>query len=438
MADPAPAVTAARPAGPARRSWLRRLTVGRADRGGRSAHCDYDDGASPPVGLRRFATLAGIAVVVGLIVVSRAQLWWYRDVDLNWYFGPWYDHLRERGVHALGERFADYNLPLLYLLWICSQFHLSDLAALKVITNLGDLVLIAAVYRIVAHYTTRMRGLIAAVVAALLPAVWLDSAVIGQTDGICTGFALLGISFLLTGRQRWGWFWFGVAFAFKAQAMFLLPFFVVAWLLNRRRSWTALLCGVAPFLLAGLPAVLVGLPVRTYLGTYAAQIGGADSVPLTLTDNVWAIFVIGAPHPLRGGATAFALACVALFAVAVVWRGAWAARWSAVITAAAALTMLTVYLLPGMRFRYFQPAEVLVLCYAFVVPRRWWVPLVFGYTSWGEYAHYAFRAPRPFGDAFWAIPLLVVTATLCRDTLSLPPLATDEVAATGATRRAEP
>lgn len=313
------------------------------------------------------ALLVGLAAAVAIRVV----MWPYRSIDFTFYVEKWHETLRVTGRRAFQTRFADYNPPYLYLLWLGARLGLPALVTVKLIAGLFDVILCLGVYRVISWLRGANWGALAAVTVALVPTVWLNSGVWGQMDSTYTGFVVLALSAVLRGRQRWAWLLLGVGVAFKVQAIFFLPFLGVAWLMSRRRDWFAPLFLLLGPLLSGVPALLSGMPLRLFLSTYAEQ--AASVTFLSSAPNLLQVFQPGnEPTNLDWAGLLLGSAVIVLVGAAILLRRAWH-RPERVLAAAAALTMLAPFLLPHMRERYYFASEILVILLVMVRPRLWWL-----------------------------------------------------------------
>lgn len=377
--------------------------------------------------IRRIATWGGIVATLACVLSFRWRMIPYTSFDLQHFIIGWYDELEAGGWRALRVRFADYNVPYLYLLWLASLVFDNGLVAIKVISNLGDLALAWGVFRIVAGFRGRGWGSFAALLTLLLPGVWLNSAVWGQTDQLWAALAVHAVADLLRSRttpsrQIWAWAWFGLAVAVKLQAIFVAPFLIVIWLRDRRRSWSAPPVAVLAWAAAAVPALLIGLPWRELLRTYSEQTSASRNA--TVTTNLWQLFSPQDPD-FVAAITAFAAAVTGALMVGALVRRRWFAdpeRW---VVLAATFALLLPYTLPGMRNRYFFLAEVLIVVAALLRPKLWPVALTMSIMSVLGYSRALFGRPFPLGDVASGIPFAVLLVVLIRDALGVSDSAAD-------------
>lgn len=368
----------------------------------------------------------GRGVLVALAALVAVCGFWLRwkgahvnSADYAIYLRPWYDRLDRDGFGALAEPFASHNLPYLYGLWLGGALDLGGRVTVKGIAILGDLVAAGAVYRLVSGFRGRRVAGFAAGLYWLLPTVWANSAVWGQTDAWYTAFCVLAVDAVARRCPAWAWVWFGIALAGKLQAVFLLPWLGLVWLLwQRRRWWHPLLALLAP-LVAVVPATLAGLPARHWFSAYAGQTTSPPS--LGRSPVFWRLFAGGEDSlPFVPLAVPLAIAGTCLFGLALAQRHHWDLDPRRLVTSAAAVTMLVPFLLPNMRNRYVFLAQVLVLCWVCLVPERWWVAVLFELAVLPTYAQALLQVPPPGGTNVLVLAWAAVVASLVHASLTTP------------------
>lgn len=208
-----------------------------------------------------------------LAVVLRVALYSVQTSDYTNFVSQWYDFMQTHGgFSALQYNFSNYNVPYLYLLLIATALPIPKLIAIKSISVLFDGVLGLFVYLIVRlKYRRSYAAIIAALVIAFAPTIFINSAAWGQCDAIYTSFCLGSLYFLFKGRPVWACVFFGLAFAFKLQAIFFLPVLLVL-LLKKQMSIKALVLIPLIFLIMVAPAFIAGRDAASLLSIYTGQI----------------------------------------------------------------------------------------------------------------------------------------------------------------------
>ncbi|WAC55410.1 hypothetical protein [Gordonia sp. SL306] len=334
-------------------------------------------------------------VLGAIIAVAIGIRCWFLDVetlDYRAFLSRWYDTLDTQGFGAFREKFADYNYPYLYLIWILTALNIPALVGIKAISIIFDFLLGFFAYRIVGLRTDRfwLRALAFAAMV-LLPSVIANSAYWGQADAIYSAFALGGVYFLMRARHesyRWNSFWacvlFGLAISFKLQAVFVLP--VLAWMLLRRRvPWYALAAIPVVYLLLDVPALIAGAPWQTALSVYLDQTDSYQQLTLGAANLYQLIPISGDATWLAHLGIAAAAAVIVVFLAWSVWKKPEVTPTSILVVATAS-SVIVPFLLPAMHDRYFFTAEILSVVMAFYLPLRFVViPILIQAAAIGVY-----------------------------------------------------
>ena len=334
---------------------------------------------------------AAIAVRVTLAPLSTG--------DYTHFMKGWIEVLREHGFAAFGTSFANYNPPFLYLLYLFGLLPIDGLTVVKLIAGLFDIVLAAGV----AAIAYRLRGsmLVAAfagVGALFIPEVLINSGIWGQVDATYASLLVWSVHFVLTRRDIPAWVLYALALSFKLQAIFLLPWLVLAFVLQKQR-WRAVAIGVGVFLLTYVPALLAGRSPVSLAGIYVAQAQGYKH----LTDraaNLYEWLPDSLYQPVATAGVILAVGLVALLCSLYLKRARDIDRpevW--LVQIAAAFAVLVPFVLPAIHERYFYAGGVLTIV-CLLIERRYLVPaLALQLTAVLSYAPFLFRTtivPLPY------------------------------------------
>jgi Gpi18-like mannosyltransferase len=354
---------------------------------------------SQPGGVSRLALLVAVAVL-GLAV--RKALFPFHSSDYLDFLRPWYDHLAARGFAGLGDEFANYNVPYLYLLLASTALPLEPLTSIKLISVLFDVLLAVAGALIVWRLGRGIfRASLCGIVLFMLPTVLLNGAMWGQADSIFAAFVLLSVAAALRRRGLAAWVWFAVALAFKLQAVFLLPWIVVLAVVQRHRWWWPA-AGLGVFLLLDVPAMIAGRSPASLAAVYTGQ---AETYRfLTLRAATIYQWVPDTLYDLiRPAGLLFAMAVAALLCLVFLerWR-AGLGEHELVVAGAASFALVVPLVLPQMHERYFFLGEVLVAVLAMAGAHYILPAMVLQLTGILAYSEFLFLQSPP-------IPLPVLT-----------------------------
>ena len=330
------------------------------------------------------------------------------------HFEDWYDFIVENGgFAALQYDVSTYNVPLLYLIAASSVLfpEFPKIFILKGISVVFDFALAFFVYKCVSFKYHRRREATQAALATLFaPTVVLNAAMWGQWDAIYTTFLVACLYFLLTRRQAVAFIAFGLAVSFKLQAIFLAPLFL--WLFVKKKV------NIQYFLLAPLcwfslllPAWLVGRPFGELLLIYANQ--ASEHPFLTMAAPNLYQWISNDYYHFYPAGMAFTVGIAVALAV-VVYKSRAKITADRLIFFAFFSVLLSPYVLPKMHDRYFFPADVIAIIFAFYWPRYWYAPIVVGLTSLVTYIRFLAGGVTILPLSWLAAVLLIFIGVLGR------------------------
>ncbi|GAA4591717.1 Gpi18-like mannosyltransferase [Actinoplanes octamycinicus] len=360
-------------------------------------------------------------LIVALVVVAALLRFAGRDWlagDFVAFLRPWSRYIAAHGYFAsMGDDFANYNVPYLYLLsvltWVHEHTPIPLVYLVKSVSVGFDAVLAWYAARIVGlHRPDRRIMALAGVLVLLLPTVVLNGAFWAQCDSIYTAFTMAGLYYLLRDRPWVAMALFGLAITVKLQAIFVFPVLFVLLLAGRIR-----VRHLAPiplvYVLAAIPAWLAGRPFRDLMLIYADQSGEYPALSM----NAPSIYTFIRPRveviaDFRTVGVLFTAAAVLLLAYVVLIRRIPLDR-ERIVLLAASYSILVPFLLPGMHERYFMQAEVLAVVAALYRPRRLWpAPILVQVASLMSYLPYFLGGNRPQPLDFRVLAVLMLAALL--------------------------
>lgn len=354
-----------------------------------------------------------LAAGVLLAILLRYLLLPFESGDYLVHFGKWYDFILENGnFSALKYDFTNYNIPLLYLIAACSVLFPESpkIFILKGISIVFDFALAFFVYKCISLKHSRREAALAALATLFAPTVVLNGAMWGQWDSIYTTFLVACIYFLLTRRQAVAFVAFGLAFSFKLQAVFLAPFFL--WLFVKKEIkiqyfLLALLCWVTLL----LPAWLIGRPVGDLLSVYINQSfvysslsESAPNLYQWISDDYYSFYPAGIALTVG----------IASVIATIAYKIPIEITTDRLIFLSFLSVLLTPYFLPKMHDRYFFPADVIAIVFAFYWPRYWYAPIVVGLTSLFTYIRFLAGGTIILPLSWLAVVLLIFMGVLGR------------------------
>jgi len=181
--------------------------------------------------------------------------------------------------------------------------------------------------------------------------------------------------------------------------------------------WKCLAIPPLVYVACGLPAMLADKPLFEVLLHWGRQ---SNAPQLTLGATNWYQWISNEHYGV------FFMAGIALTLVATAFlvlamqeetcmvRGDW------FVTTALLSVLIVPYFLPGMHERYFYPADVFSLMYAFFVRRGWIVAVLVQFCSFFTYLPYLFKAepiPRVLLALVMTAALVLAAAAFVRELL---------------------
>ncbi len=356
----------------------------------------------------RFVTAESVLFLIAVTVVAfavRIKFMPFKSDDYYQFLRNWFSDLQDGGgLLAVGKNVGDYMPPYFYLLALLTYLPLPDVISIKLLSFVGDIIMAGYAMRIVRRKYPEFWGEIAYAVVLLLPSVILNSAAWGQCDSIYTAALLACVYYVMEDRQYAAMVAFSIAFVFKLQAVFLVPFLLLM-LLRRKINWRCLLVFPAVYLIAILPAVLMGRSFTDLLTVYFRQANQYDMISMYLPNlSVW----YPKDTPVLAGHIIALLAVLLTLAGVLYFFRADSDLTDDMFVSLALLSVLFVpYILPYMHERYYYPADILSVIFAFYFPEKFYVPIITVLSSTYVVCH------NLYGTHFLHIKILSVLMLFC-------------------------
>jgi Gpi18-like mannosyltransferase len=360
-----------------------------------------------------------IFIIIGLIisVILRLRLFQVQSIDYDWFLSHWYDYISEHGgFRALRDDFSNYTPPYLYLMTIATYLPIPKLYAIKWISVIFDFTLAAAVVLLVRlKYENKTVWILALFITLFTPTVFFNSALWGQCDAIYTTALLMSVYFAIKKRPLATAIFLGVALTLKLQAVFLFPLFLILYL-KKEIPIKAFLLIPAVYIILILPAWLIGRPFVDLLTIHIKHAGEYTNRLVLNAPNLYQWLPYH--RAVEKASLFFALACIFLFCY-VAYRSKVEVEKNIIIKLATVSAILTPFVLPHMHERYFFPADVLSLVYAFYFPRFFFVPILVVTASFFSYIPVLFFNEMtpvliPYMAILMALALVVTLVDLVR------------------------
>ncbi|MEH2183407.1 hypothetical protein [Nostoc sp.] len=342
-----------------------------------------------------------LAVLIRLVCVPN------QSSDYKSFLAPWYDFIASHGgLSALKYSFADYTPSYLYWIVIAATLlsGLPKIFAIKLFAMAVDFICGFLTYKIVRlKYPEGSKPIFAFLAVILSPTVIYNSALWGQCDSIYTAGMIACIYFLCIQKEIPALLSFGVGLSFKLQAMFLAPL-LLTLLFKKRIHWYYLPLIPVVYIILVLPPWLMGRPIQELLLIYFSQANkykelakGVPNIYQWIPNDFYNIVVL----------IGLTLTVSAIFLLAyIVEKSRLEITQDRLIHLATISVLFMPYILPKMHQRYFYPADIISIIFAFYFPRYFWVAIVVQMASLFSYLGTPILIKLfsvPLGFALWFV-----------------------------------
>lgn len=310
-----------------------------------------------------------------LAIMLRILAFNFISSDMEGFLVGWFGQIEQLGrIKALKTQVGNYSVAYQTLIALMTYIPINCVYQYKALSVLFDFVLAVGVRRlyicISGNKEVADRLLLAII---FLPTLFINSAAWGQCDSIYTAFLIWSLVFFFDGKYKYSFALYGMACAFKLQAIFLLPFFLFAYV--RKKDFSALHFFIIPAVMeiVCIPAMIVGRGWKAAFSVYRYQMDSCDMMYFNYP-SFWSIMSDNR-DTLAAFCKSFKL-CAIVLTVAVlllIMFGLWEKNISFSKRNTLYISFLLIYacvlFLPGMHERYGFAYEILAIVVAFVIPK---------------------------------------------------------------------
>lgn len=330
-----------------------------------------------------------VATVLALVV--RYKFLGFESKDYTIFLSSWFESLKEGGgLGALGNFGGDYNAPYMTILALLTYLPFSSLYLIKAVSILFDIALAGSAAYLVwtlAHGKNRkFLAAITYVIVLFLPQVMANGALWGQCDSIYATFGILALTFLLKDRYTLSFVLLGLAFAFKLQFVFLLPTFVVVYVVKKRFSIFNFLIIPLVNIILCLPAIIAGKPFWECMMIYANQTQTYNDVMSLNFVSFWNIFNVDPNYWYLAGVALALVVCA--IALGFILHYKIDLTQERILTLTIWFMVVVTFLLPGMHERYLYVGEILAAAYLVLYRKNWLIMVLINVYACITYSVY--------------------------------------------------
>lgn len=322
--------------------------------------------------LGRYFPAVWFVLISVLALALRLAMFDHESGDARVFLLPWYEAIREGGgFAALAEQTGNYTILYQAFIALITYLPIEPLHAYKALSCLFDWLLAFSLGRIAydsAERDAAICGLAVYAAALFSPIVFLNSACWAQCDSIWAFFCVASLGAFAREKYFRAFILYGLAFAVKLQAVFLMPFFLFAWLQSDRVRLRHFLLIPASVAASGLPGLVFGRRLWDVFSVYVTQTGYYTHIAL----NYPSFWLIAEEYDLSGAYSLFRYAAILLTvgllaAHMLLWqRAKLPLTRENVVRMAFLLCYTCVLFLPAMHERYgflYEALALLIACF---------------------------------------------------------------------------
>jgi len=289
----------------------------------------------------------------------------------------WYLEMTEAGpgIESLQANTVDYPIPYAFLVWLLAKLPFSFLYSLKTLHGIFDVILAVIAGKIVQHYRPGSPDSFywGYCITFLIPNIFINSCYWGQCDGLYSTFMLAAVLCWLKEKYPLMMIMAGIALSYKLQAIFILPFLLIIYWLQRKFSIFQFLLIPATIFIMNIPALFAGYSPSIILTKYLGLTGGYPWL-YYFYPNLW-LFFQGRPYYFfSSGAILLTLSVLLVFVVLLIKKNITLSREN-VLPILLWTVYTCVFFLPSMHERYGFFAELIAVIIAIINRRSLWLPL---------------------------------------------------------------
>ena len=313
---------------------------------------------------------------------------------------PWYQELSKLSFRdALRVQVGKYSMLNQLLMYILTFFPGEPLLKYKLISCVFDFILAFSVYFFVKKTADSLKAVLLYAATLFLPTVWLNSAAWGQCDSIYASLLVMSLLFLYSEKTTGSVILLGAALAFKAEAAFMLPFFIFVYgygLLKKQPRLQLFHLAMVPVTViwTAAPNILAGRPVTDLVAVYLRQIKRYREISMDYP-GIWNLMKLSYDSD-RWWCMGFTVLMLCGLMIWLYKRNVDIYGrhflWCAFL-----LSYTCVLFLPGMRERYGFIYEILAVMLSLVTGAGWCAVIFTQLLSMKTYFNYLYYVPLNMG-----------------------------------------
>ena len=317
--------------------------------------------------------------------------------DYNLYLLPWVEEYRKLGVvRGLSTTIGDYYVPYNLIMALTAALPWPPYVMISLSSCVADYVGAFFLYKIALlilddknQGNETGKAKIIAVSILFLPCVVLNSSYWKQCDAVYTCFMIIALYMLLKEKYFLMFFFYSISFCFKLQAIFMLPFLLIIYMVKKKYSLFHFFMVPLMYLLIGIPSVIMQKGIRATYGVYFHQ------------TNEWHKMSVNFPNIYKFGLGEYdsmskyaILITIVIFIIATLYCYYYRKgfdRYNTVALCAWSIWTCCMFL-PSMHERYDYAAILLVTVWALSsgCAKNIWIAIAMNFCAMMSYSNYLF------------------------------------------------
>lgn len=294
------------------------------------------------------------AMVILLGILIRFVLREVISCDGVYAYIPWYNEIKTNGgIKALSHQVGDYNMLYQFFIAIMIYLPFEPIIGYKLLSIAFDIAMAFLMSRVFYDMTGKKNewySLLGFILVWINPMVFINSSEWAQCDIIYTFLCLLAVLSFIDEKYFKSVIWLSLAFSFKLQAVFIMPFFLLAYFLKKKFS--CIYFGMIPvfMIVTSLPGLIMGRNILDVFFIYSSQTETDSNWVYINYPSFWALFINEHKEPFIKVAIFFTVVLLLAF-MYYIYKNKFFIKEN-MLEIAFILAYTTVLFLPKMRERY--------------------------------------------------------------------------------------
>lgn len=362
----------------------------------------------------------GYIFITIMALLVRFLTFHFESHDYVAFLAPWFDYLKNNGgILALANYPGNYNAPYMTIMALLTYIPVKSLYSIKFVSVIFDFGLALSSACLVKYLISKKKNIsffITYAVILFLPEVLMNSGIWGQCDSGYTMFIVLALLYLLKEKYIISFIHLGIAFSLKLQFIFILPLFIVIYIVKKRYSILHfLIIPLVNFILC-LPAIIIGKPIGELISIYFGQVNEYKQYMSLNFLNLYSLVDNSGKILYYVGIILTVIVCFLMLLYLIVKKVKF--NDQKILNLGLWFVVMVTYLLPCMHERYLYMGGILAVIYYIVYKKNYLLTISIIMCTILTYFHYLFGLYLTTGyKAIFSVGYLIVIAYYTKDLL---------------------